>query len=107
MRGSDDGRGTLIVAGVTIGSADACTIASTVFRVATRSALPWGKRNDSRTAATLPGSSEGPGTMRRGGAAMSTTSTTLAKDVYAFPFGQKGLMAGLGLEGSNITPIRR
>lgn len=41
------------------------------------------------------------------GAAMSTTSTTLAKDVYAFPFGQKGLMAGLGLEGSKISPIRR
>ncbi len=41
------------------------------------------------------------------GAAMSTTSTTIAKDVYAFPFGQKGLMAGLGLEGSKITPIKR
>jgi len=41
------------------------------------------------------------------GAAMSTTSTTVAKDVYAMPFGQKGLMAGLGLEGSKISPIRR
>jgi lipid-binding SYLF domain-containing protein len=41
------------------------------------------------------------------GKALSTTSTTLAKDVYAFPFGQKGLMGGLGLEGSKITPIRR
>jgi lipid-binding SYLF domain-containing protein len=41
------------------------------------------------------------------GAAMSTTSTTLAKDVYAFPFGQKGLMAGLGLEGSKISRINR
>ena len=41
------------------------------------------------------------------GKAMSTTSTTLAEDVYAFPFGQKGLMAGLGLEGSKITRIRR
>ena len=41
------------------------------------------------------------------GAAMSTTSTTLAKDVYAFPFGQKGLMAGLGLEGSKITRIKK
>lgn len=41
------------------------------------------------------------------GAAMSTTSTTLAKDVYAFPFGQKGLMAGLGLEGSKISRIDR
>lgn len=41
------------------------------------------------------------------GKAMSTTSTTLAQDVYAFPFGQKGLMAGLGLEGSKITRIQR
>jgi lipid-binding SYLF domain-containing protein len=41
------------------------------------------------------------------GAAMSTTSTTLAKDVYAFPFGQKGLMAGLGLEGSKITRVQK
>jgi lipid-binding SYLF domain-containing protein len=37
--------------------------------------------------------------------AMSNTSTTLSQDVYAFPFGGKGLMAGLGLEGSKITPI--
>jgi len=41
------------------------------------------------------------------GAAKSTTSTTLAKDVYAFPFGQKGLMAGLGLEGSKISRIKK
>lgn len=41
------------------------------------------------------------------GAAKSATTTTLAEDVYAFPFGQKGLMAGLGLEGSKITPIRK
>ena len=41
------------------------------------------------------------------GKAMSTTSTTLAEDVYAFPFGQKGLMAGMGLEGSKITPITK
>lgn len=41
------------------------------------------------------------------GVAKSTTSTTIAKDVYAFPFGQKGLMAGLGLEGSKITQIRK
>lgn len=41
------------------------------------------------------------------GAAASMTSTTLSQDVYAFPFGQQGLMAGLGLEGSKITRIRR
>ena len=41
------------------------------------------------------------------GAAMSTTSTTVVKDVYAMPFGQKGLMAGIGLEGSKISRIKR
>ena len=39
------------------------------------------------------------------GKAMSNTSTTITQDVYAFPFGQSGLMAGLGLEGSKITKI--
>jgi lipid-binding SYLF domain-containing protein len=39
------------------------------------------------------------------GKAKSVNSTTLSQDVYAFPFGQKGLMAGLGLEGSKITKI--
>jgi lipid-binding SYLF domain-containing protein len=41
------------------------------------------------------------------GAAMSTTSTTLTQDVYAMPFGQKGLMAGIGIEGSKITRINK
>ena len=41
------------------------------------------------------------------GKAMSNTTTTLKKDVVAFPFGQKGLMAGIGLEGSKISPIRK
>ena len=39
------------------------------------------------------------------GFAKSFTSTTLTQDVYAIPFGQSGLMAGLGLEGSKITKI--
>lgn len=39
------------------------------------------------------------------GAAASITSTTLSQDVYAIPFGQMGLMAGLSLEGSKITSI--
>jgi lipid-binding SYLF domain-containing protein len=39
------------------------------------------------------------------GAAASLTSTTATQDVYAFPFGQRGLMAGLSLEGSKITRI--
>jgi lipid-binding SYLF domain-containing protein len=39
------------------------------------------------------------------GAASSLTTTTLTQDVYAVPFGQRGLMAGIGLEGSKITRI--
>jgi lipid-binding SYLF domain-containing protein len=39
------------------------------------------------------------------GAAASFSSTTLTQDVYAVPFGQHGLMAGIGLEGSKITAI--
>ncbi len=38
------------------------------------------------------------------GTARSLSSTTLQKDIYAFAFNQKGLMAGLGLQGAKITP---
>lgn len=41
------------------------------------------------------------------GKAMTTNTTTLREDVYAVPFGQKGLMAGLGLEGSKIKQIKK
>jgi lipid-binding SYLF domain-containing protein len=39
------------------------------------------------------------------GAAASLTTTTMKQDVYAFPFGASGLMAGIGIEGSKITEI--
>ena len=39
------------------------------------------------------------------GIAKSLTTTTLRKDIYAFFFSQRGLMAGLGLQGSKITRI--
>jgi len=39
------------------------------------------------------------------GFARNMSSTTLQKGVYAFIFDQKGLMAGLGLQGSKITRI--
>jgi lipid-binding SYLF domain-containing protein len=35
----------------------------------------------------------------------TATSLTLQDDIYAFIFSQKGLMAGLGLQGSKITRI--
>lgn len=40
------------------------------------------------------------------GAAKKFSSTTLTHDVYAFIFGQKGLMAGVGIEGSKISRIQ-
>ena len=39
------------------------------------------------------------------GMAKSMTTTTLQDDIYAFVFGQKGLMAGVGLQGNKITRI--
>ncbi|MDD1616062.1 MAG: lipid-binding SYLF domain-containing protein [Methylococcaceae bacterium] len=39
------------------------------------------------------------------GMAKSLTTTTAQSGVYAFIFGQKGLMAGLGLQGSKISRI--
>jgi lipid-binding SYLF domain-containing protein len=41
------------------------------------------------------------------GVARSMTSATLTSDVYAFIFSQKGLMAGIGIQGSKITKIAK
>jgi len=39
------------------------------------------------------------------GMAKTATTTTMKDDIYAFVFGQKGLMAGLGIQGNKITQI--
>ena len=39
------------------------------------------------------------------GMAKTTTTTTMKDDIYAFIFGQKGLMAGLGLQGNKIARL--
>lgn len=39
------------------------------------------------------------------GMAQSFSSTTIQHDIYAFVFGQQGLMAGAGLQGSKISRI--
>lgn len=39
------------------------------------------------------------------GLARKATTTTVKSDIYAFIFGQKGLMAGIGIQGSKITRI--
>ncbi|HAR96512.1 MAG TPA: twin-arginine translocation pathway signal protein [Deltaproteobacteria bacterium] len=41
------------------------------------------------------------------GAAKSLSTTTLQSEIYAFFFDQKGLMGGLGLQGTKITKIKK
>lgn len=41
------------------------------------------------------------------GAARDVNTLTGKADVFAFIFGQKGLMAGVGIQGSKITKIKR
>jgi lipid-binding SYLF domain-containing protein len=41
------------------------------------------------------------------GAASSATTTTLQSEIYAFFFDQKGLMGGLGLQGTKITKTKK
>lgn len=41
------------------------------------------------------------------GMGKSMTSMTTQDDVYAFVFGQKGLMAGVGLQGNKITRLAK
>ncbi len=41
------------------------------------------------------------------GMAKSLSSTTAKEGVYAFFFSQRGLMAGLGLQGTKISKIKK
>jgi lipid-binding SYLF domain-containing protein len=41
------------------------------------------------------------------GIGKNTTTTTTKKDIYAYIFGQSGLMAGAGLQGVKITRIQK
>lgn len=41
------------------------------------------------------------------GLAKSLTTTTAKSDIYAFFFDQKGLMAGIGLQGTKVTRINK
>ena len=41
------------------------------------------------------------------GMGKSITSSTLTQDIYALIFSQKGLMAGMGIQGSKITRISK
>lgn len=40
------------------------------------------------------------------GAARNISTTTMNNEIYAFVFGQKGLMAGVGVQGNKITRLQ-
>jgi lipid-binding SYLF domain-containing protein len=68
----------------------------------TDSALKWIDKNDGWEIGTGPSI-----VVVDEGVAKSMSSTTLQPDVYAFFFDQKGLMGGLGLQGTKITRIKK
>ncbi len=41
------------------------------------------------------------------GMAKTLTTSTVQKDIYGFIFGQQGLMAGMGLQGSKISKVSK
>jgi lipid-binding SYLF domain-containing protein len=66
----------------------------------TDSSLDYLKKSDGFQAGTGPSI-----VVVNKGAAAEADSTTITQDVYAFPFGAKGLMADLTLQGTKITRI--
>ena len=68
----------------------------------TDSALKWIDKSGGWEIGTGPSI-----TVVEAGAATSFTSTTLQSEIYAFFFSQKGLMGGIGLQGTKITKIKK
>jgi lipid-binding SYLF domain-containing protein len=66
------------------------------------SALKWIDRSDGWEIGTGPTI-----VVIDSGAARSLTTTTLQSEIYAFFFDQKGLMGGIGLQGTKITRINK
>jgi lipid-binding SYLF domain-containing protein len=66
----------------------------------TDSSLDYLKKSDGFAAGTGPSI-----VVINAGAGAEADTTTVSSDVYAFPFGEKGLMADLTLQGTKITRI--
>jgi lipid-binding SYLF domain-containing protein len=110
MVGGQGGKGALFQGGRTVGyfslfagsfglQAGVQTFSYALFFI-TQSALDYLKKSDGWAIGSGPSV-----VVVDEGFARTMNTTTLSQDVYAMPFGQKGLMAGLGLEGSKITRI--
>jgi lipid-binding SYLF domain-containing protein len=68
----------------------------------TDSAIQWIDKSDGWEVGTGPSI-----VVMDTGAATSATTTTLQSEIYAFFFSQKGLMGGLGLQGTKITKMKK
>ena len=68
----------------------------------TDSALKWIDKSDGWEIGTGPTI-----VVTDAGASGSLTTTTAQSEIYAFFFDQKGLMGGLGLQGTKITKIKK
>jgi len=68
----------------------------------TDSALKWIDKSDGWEIGTGPTIA-----VMDTGAAASFTTTTAQSEIYAFFFDQKGLMGGIGLQGTKITKIKK
>jgi len=112
MVGGQIGEGALLVGGKTTGYYNTVQV-SYGFQAGlqkygyalffmTDSAVKWIDKSDGWEIGTGPSI-----VVMDTGAAGSATTTTLQSEIYAFFFDQKGLMGGLGLQGTKITKIKK
>ncbi len=112
MVGGQYGEGALRVGGKTVGYYESValsyglqvgvqTFGYALFFM-TDSALKWLDRSDGWEIGTGPSI-----VVVDEGMAGGLSTTTAQSDIYAFVFSQKGLMAGLGLQGTKITKVRK
>ena len=112
MVGAQQGEGALISRGKTVGyyntlggsyglQAGAQTFSSVLFMMS-KSAVEYLDKSDGWEVGVGPSV-----VLVDQGMATSMTTTTTGADVYSFTFGQKGLMAGAGLQGTKVTRISK
>jgi lipid-binding SYLF domain-containing protein len=112
MVGGQFGEGALIQAGKTAGYYNTLQVSyglqaglqkyGYALFFMTGTAMKWIDRSDGWEVGTGPTI-----VVVDAGTAKSMTTTTLQSDVYAFFFDQKGLMGGLGLQGTKISKVKK
>lgn len=101
LRQGDKAMGYFEIVGVSYGLQAGAQSFSYVLFFMTDSALQYAKESDGWEFGTGPSV-----VVLDEGMAKSFSTTTARDDIYAFVFGQEGLMAGLGLKGSKISRIQ-